>query len=92
MIVKRFGCTAIHNKALYKCIIHSFIIVKCCNYVVFLPYLLSFVKPQFLLQIPWLNYSVAKPWLPWFNYSNHSFWGFICNKTIVNFCKELFAN
>ncbi len=25
MIVKHFGCTAIHNKALYKCIIHSFI-------------------------------------------------------------------
>ncbi len=25
MIVKRFGCTAIHNKVLYKCIIHSFI-------------------------------------------------------------------
>ncbi len=25
MIVKRFGCMAIHNKALYKCIIHSFI-------------------------------------------------------------------
>ncbi len=25
MIVKCFGCTAIHNKALYKCIIHSFI-------------------------------------------------------------------
>ncbi len=25
LIVKRFGCTAIHNKALYKCIIHSFI-------------------------------------------------------------------
>ncbi len=25
MNVKRFGCTAIHNKALYKCIIHSFI-------------------------------------------------------------------
>ncbi len=25
MIVKRFGCIAIHNKALYKCIIHSFI-------------------------------------------------------------------
>ncbi len=25
MIVKRFGCTAIHNKALYKCIIHSFV-------------------------------------------------------------------
>ncbi len=25
MIVKRFGCTAIHNKALYKCLIHSFI-------------------------------------------------------------------
>ncbi len=24
MIVKCFGCTAIHNKALYKCIIHSF--------------------------------------------------------------------
>ncbi len=24
MIVKRFGCIAIHNKALYKCIIHSF--------------------------------------------------------------------
>ncbi len=24
MIVKRFGCTAIHNKVLYKCIIHSF--------------------------------------------------------------------
>ncbi len=23
MIVKRFGCTTIHNKALYKCIIHS---------------------------------------------------------------------
>ncbi len=25
MIVKCFGCTAIHNKALYKCFIHSFI-------------------------------------------------------------------
>ncbi len=25
MIVKHFGCTTIHNKALYKCIIHSFI-------------------------------------------------------------------
>ncbi len=25
MIVKRFGYTAIHNKALYKCLIHSFI-------------------------------------------------------------------
>ncbi len=25
MIVKRFGCIAIHNKAQYKCIIHSFI-------------------------------------------------------------------
>ncbi len=25
MIVKRFGCIAIHNKALYKCFIHSFI-------------------------------------------------------------------
>ncbi len=25
MIVKRFGCTTIHNKALYKCIINSFI-------------------------------------------------------------------
>ncbi len=25
MIVKRFGCTTIHNKVLYKCIIHSFI-------------------------------------------------------------------
>ncbi len=24
MIVKCFGCTTIHNKALYKCIIHSF--------------------------------------------------------------------
>ncbi len=23
MIVKRFGCTTIYNKALYKCIIHS---------------------------------------------------------------------
>ncbi len=23
MIIKRFGCAAIHNKALYKCIIHS---------------------------------------------------------------------
>ncbi len=23
MIVKRFGCTAVHNKALYKCFIHS---------------------------------------------------------------------
>ncbi len=25
IIVKCFGCTAIHNKALYKCIIHSFL-------------------------------------------------------------------
>ncbi len=24
MVLKRFGCTTIHNKALYKCIIHSF--------------------------------------------------------------------
>ncbi len=24
MIAKRFGCTTIHNKALYKCFIHSF--------------------------------------------------------------------
>ncbi len=23
MIVKRFGCIAMHNKALYKCIIHN---------------------------------------------------------------------
>ncbi len=29
MIVKRFPCTAIHNKALYKCIIHSFILFYC---------------------------------------------------------------
>ncbi len=28
MIVKHFECTAIHNKALYKCIIHSFIHAK----------------------------------------------------------------
>ncbi len=28
MIVKCFGCTATHNKALYKCIIHSFIQVS----------------------------------------------------------------
>ncbi len=28
MIIKRFGCTAIHNKALYKCIIHSLIQTK----------------------------------------------------------------
>ncbi len=28
MIVKRFGCTTIHNKALYKCFIHSFIHIK----------------------------------------------------------------
>ncbi len=28
MIVKRFGCTTIHNKALYKSIIHSFIQTK----------------------------------------------------------------
>ncbi len=28
MIVKRFGCTTIHNKALYKCLIHSFVYVK----------------------------------------------------------------
>ncbi len=28
MIVKHFGCTAIHNKALYKCIIHSFIHIQ----------------------------------------------------------------
>ncbi len=27
MIVKRFGCTAIHNKALYKCLIHSFLCI-----------------------------------------------------------------
>ncbi len=26
MIVKRFGCTVIHIKALYKCIIHSYFI------------------------------------------------------------------
>jgi len=25
MIVKCFGCTAVHMKALYKCLIHSFI-------------------------------------------------------------------
>ncbi len=25
MIVKRFGCTTIHNKVLYECILHSFI-------------------------------------------------------------------
>lgn len=25
MIVKHFGCTAIHNKALYKCLVHSLI-------------------------------------------------------------------
>ncbi len=29
MIVKRFGCTTIHNKELYKCLIHSFIHSYC---------------------------------------------------------------
>ncbi len=28
MIVKCFGCTTIHNKALYKCIIHSYFLWK----------------------------------------------------------------
>ncbi len=37
MIVKRFGCTAIHNKVLYKCIIHSFmtdhvLFIEACLY------------------------------------------------------------
>ncbi len=27
-LLKRFGCTTIHNKVLYKCIIHSFINFK----------------------------------------------------------------
>ncbi len=32
MIVKCFECTTIHNKALYKCIIHSCIYIrKICN-------------------------------------------------------------
>ncbi len=34
MIVKRFGCTTIYNKAIYKCIIHSRkkIIIKVLGY------------------------------------------------------------
>ncbi len=31
MIVKRFWCTTIHNKSLYKCIIHSFITSEFSN-------------------------------------------------------------
>ncbi len=31
MSVKRFGCTAIHNKALHKCIIPSFIQISYCK-------------------------------------------------------------
>ncbi len=31
MIVNRFGCTAIHNKALYKCITHSNYLVAICE-------------------------------------------------------------
>ncbi len=33
MIEKRFGCTTIHNKALYKYIIQSFILFKCVYYL-----------------------------------------------------------
>ncbi len=38
MIVKRFGCTAIHNKVLNKCLIHSFWLEhlsdfdRCCSH------------------------------------------------------------
>ncbi len=32
MILKSFGCTAIHNKALHKYIIHSLICSQCCRY------------------------------------------------------------
>ncbi len=46
MIVKCFGCTTIHNKALYNCIIHSFIhpfqgTQPCCKHA-----LMSHVKNQ----------------------------------------------
>ncbi len=40
MIVKCFGCTKIHNKALYKCLIHSFIQ---CIIVLCVPRLMSSV-------------------------------------------------
>ncbi len=32
MIEKCFGCTTINNKALYKCIIHSFIVYRKSEY------------------------------------------------------------
>ncbi len=40
MIVKCFGCTAIHNKKLHKCIIHSFI--NCLFLFLMFPFLLLF--------------------------------------------------
>ncbi len=48
MTVKHFGCTTIHNKALYKCIIHSFIHDE-CHYAVRQTLLVS--KPRECLKL-----------------------------------------
>ncbi len=51
MIVKRFGFTTIHNKALYKCFIHSFIhsfILMCCR---------SDARAARKLQFEWIQWT-----------------------------------
>ncbi len=37
MFVKHFGCTTIHNKALYKCIIDSTLLFYICDMVLSMP-------------------------------------------------------
>ncbi len=46
MIVKHFGCTAIHNKALYKCIFHSFILSFIHSFIIYLLFVLVLSKPM----------------------------------------------
>ncbi len=56
MLVKRCGCTAIHNKALYKCFIHSF-----TNHYDFQKIYILF---QLFVSIQWKNHHciVRKHW------------------------------
>ncbi len=83
MIVKRFGCTTIHNKALYKCIIHSFI-----------QYTPSKIETQYLnewviLALEWVNWEFWA-WISTFQFCqmewNFTFSGLVTGRPIVPQC------
>ncbi len=66
MIVKRFGCTAIHNKALYKCIIHLFRItwyINCCihfDYTWTIHILINKTLRHWFLYLSFMDTAISK--------------------------------